>query len=75
MSPKATMSEAQKLYEAGLITYMRTDSFTLSADALSQIENKISLDFGDNYVNITHYDVKSKIVKKLMKPADLVMLN
>ena len=60
MSPKATMSEAQKLYEAGLITYMRTDSFTLSADALSQIENKISLDFGDNYVNITHYDVKSK---------------
>jgi len=60
MSPKATMSEAQKLYEAGLITYMRTDSFTLSADALAQIENKISLDFGDNYVNITHYDVKSK---------------
>ena len=60
MSPKSTMSTAQKLYEAGLITYMRPDSFTLSPDALAQIENKISLDFGDNYVNITHYDNKSK---------------
>ena len=58
MSPKSTMSTAQKLYEAGLITYMRTDSFTLSPDALAQIENKISLDFGDNYVNITHYENK-----------------
>ena len=36
-SSKRTMSAAQKLYEAGLITYMRTDATNLSADAVNEI--------------------------------------
>jgi len=39
MSPKKTMEVAQKLYEEGLITYMRTDSPNLSAEAASEIRN------------------------------------
>ena len=38
MSPKTTMSTAQKLYEGGYITYMRTDSTTLSEDAVKEID-------------------------------------
>ncbi|PID51688.1 MAG: hypothetical protein CR954_00510 [Candidatus Moraniibacteriota bacterium] len=41
-SPSRTMRTAQKLYEAGLITYMRTDSTTLSQDALTQITAAVS---------------------------------
>jgi DNA topoisomerase-1 len=49
-SSKRTMGVAQKLYENGLITYMRTDSTNLSADALDEIRALISKDWGENYV-------------------------
>ncbi|MBI2475948.1 MAG: type I DNA topoisomerase [Candidatus Taylorbacteria bacterium] len=45
-APSRTMGIAQKLYEAGLITYMRTDSTTLSAHALAQIGPAILKKFG-----------------------------
>ncbi len=49
-SSKRTMSAAQKLYEAGLITYMRTDATNLSADAVNEIRNFIAKTYGDNFV-------------------------
>ncbi len=59
-SPSKTMGVAQKLYEAGLITYMRTDSTHLSTQALSQITNKIEADFGKEYVERRAFKTKSK---------------
>jgi len=55
-----TMSVAQKLYEAGKITYMRTDSVNLSDTALKAAEAVIKKEFGDNYVHIQQYKTKSK---------------
>jgi DNA topoisomerase I len=60
MSPKVTMATAQKLYENGYITYMRTDSKTISEDALEMIKDKILEDYGDKYLNIKQYENKSK---------------
>ena len=48
MSPKETMSIAQKLYENGLITYMRTDSYNLSEEAHKNIKKKIIKEFGED---------------------------
>ncbi len=59
-SPSRTMGAAQKLYEAGLITYMRTDSTTLSAVAEKQIIALLKSDFGDSYITPRKYKTKSK---------------
>ena len=59
---KRTMSAAQKLYEQGLITYMRTDATNLNADAVNEIRGFIEREYGGNFVpskpNI--YATKSK---------------
>ncbi|EAQ31043.1 type I DNA topoisomerase [Idiomarina baltica] len=47
---KKTMTLAQRLYEAGHITYMRTDSTNLSADAVSACRDYIEQSFGANYL-------------------------
>tara|TARA_Y100000590_G_scaffold98485_3_gene112078 strand:+ start:17265 stop:19580 length:2316 start_codon:yes stop_codon:yes gene_type:complete len=60
MSPKQTMMVAQKLYECGLITYMRTDSVTLSDDAVKMISEHITNIYGDEYLNIKQYKNKSQ---------------
>ena len=60
MSPKATMAVAQKLYECGLITYMRTDSKILSEDCLADIEKYVKNEYGDDYHNQTSYTNDSK---------------
>ncbi|MBD5391817.1 type I DNA topoisomerase, partial [bacterium] len=49
-SSKRTMSTAQKLYEQGLITYMRTDATNLSADAVAEIRKYIASQYGDKFV-------------------------
>ena len=49
-SSKRTMSVAQKLYEHGLITYMRTDATNLSADAVNDIRAYIGRIYGDAFV-------------------------
>jgi DNA topoisomerase-1 len=54
------MSVAQRLYEAGLITYMRTDSLNLSTLALNAAKKEIEGEFGNNYVKIRQYHTKSK---------------
>ena len=55
-----TMQTAQKLYEAGHITYMRTDSVTLSNTALESIEKAISKKFGSNYSQSRVFSNKNK---------------
>ena len=59
-APSRTMGAAQKLYEAGHITYMRTDSTNMSAQAQKQIIALVSKDFGKNYVAPRTYKTKSK---------------
>ena len=56
---KRTMIAAQRLYEAGLITYMRTDSTNLSETALSEIAQNIEQTFGAKYVETRRYKTKN----------------
>lgn len=49
-SSKRTMAAAQKLYEQGLITYMRTDATNLSVDAVAEIRAYIGAQYGDKFV-------------------------
>ncbi len=55
-----TMMIAQKLYEAGHITYMRTDSLNLSELALNTIKKEITSTMGDEYLKIRHYRTSSR---------------
>lgn len=55
-----TMSIAQKLYESGKISYMRTDSLNLSEEALEGAKNAIDSIFGNEYVHNRRYKSKSK---------------
>lgn len=55
-----TMRTAQRLYEAGLITYMRTDSTTLSATAIGAIADEIQNAYGTQYVKTRQYKSKKK---------------
>jgi DNA topoisomerase-1 len=55
-----TMQLAQRLYEAGLITYMRTDSVNLSNEAKQGAQEEISKAFGDQYHKERNYKGKSK---------------
>lgn len=59
-SPSRTMGAAQKLYEAGHITYMRTDSTNLSASALGSIHAYVAKAYGKNYAVTRVYKTKSK---------------
>ena len=55
-----TMLLAQRLYESGKITYMRTDSVNLSETALNEIENEITKSFGDKYLQLRTYKNKNE---------------
>jgi DNA topoisomerase-1 len=57
---KQIMQVAQKLYENGYITYMRTDDVSLSSQAIKQAEKVISSMFGKEYSNPTQYKTKNK---------------
>jgi DNA topoisomerase-1 len=59
-SVSQTMTVAQRLYEAGKITYMRTDSVNLSNDAMSAIKQEIVSEYGESYSNPKTYSTKSK---------------
>ena len=55
-----TMSTAQRLYEAGLITYMRTDSYNLSNDAKKAAQETIVKSYGEAYSKPRNFTTKSK---------------
>ena len=73
-SVRQTMMVAQRLYEAGKITYMRTDSVNLSELAHLQAEEVIQQQFGSDYVERRHYKTKSagaQEAHEAIRPTDL----
>lgn len=59
-----TMSIAQKLYEEGLITYMRTDSVSLSEMAVQAISNEIVTQYGAQYLQVRRYKNKNEAAQE-----------
>ncbi|HEA20233.1 MAG TPA: type I DNA topoisomerase [Pricia antarctica] len=55
-----TMQVAQRLYEAGLITYMRTDSVNLSSEAITAAKDAIIDNYGEKYSTVRNFKGKSK---------------
>ena len=77
-SVSRTMQVAQRLYEAGLITYMRTDSVNLSGEAIQAAKNAITELYGENYSNVRNYTGKSKGAQEAheaIRPTDLARQN
>ncbi len=71
---KATMSAAQKLYQEGKITYMRTDSVTLSGQAIAAAASYIESAFGKEYVNVRSFKTKSASAQEAheaIRPTDM----
>ncbi|WP_196890663.1 type I DNA topoisomerase [Aureivirga marina] len=69
-----TMMIAQRLYEAGLITYMRTDSLNLSNEAIATAQEVISNTYGENFSNPRNFKTKSKGAQEAheaIRPTDL----
>lgn len=72
-APSKTMGIAQKLYEAGLITYMRTDSTTLAQEARDGIAALVAKEFGARYVAPKEFKTKSKSAQEAheaIRPTD-----
>lgn len=72
-APSRTMRTAQKLYEAGHITYMRTDSTNLSVEAHAHIKDAISKEFESKLYNQRFYKTKSKNAQEAheaIRPSD-----
>jgi len=59
-----TMSVAQRLYESGYITYMRTDSLNLSQEAVSAASAQIIENYGQNYLKNRSYKTKSQTAQE-----------
>uniref|UniRef100_A0A6C0AWB9 DNA topoisomerase n=1 Tax=viral metagenome TaxID=1070528 RepID=A0A6C0AWB9_9ZZZZ len=77
-SPKHTMQLAQKLYEGGYITYMRTDSVTLSSQFQNQAEEWIIKEFGDKYFQKRQYSKGNKRTQdahEAIRPINLLSQN
>jgi DNA topoisomerase-1 len=73
-SVSRTMQVAQRLYEQGLITYMRTDSVNLSSEALNAAKEAIVAQYGDAYVQTRNYSSKTKGAQEAheaIRPTDL----
>ncbi|HAN77788.1 MAG TPA: type I DNA topoisomerase [Bacteroidales bacterium] len=73
-SVSQTMIIAQKLYEAGKITYMRTDSVNLSDDAMKALEETITKQFGKNYYQRREFKTKIKGAQEAheaIRPTDM----
>ncbi len=69
-----TMMLAQRLYEAGLITYMRTDSVNLSQEAMAAAEAEITKSYGKEYSRPRNYATKSKGAQEAheaIRPTDM----
>ena len=72
-SVKQTMTLAQRLYESGQITYMRTDSTTLSGFAIHAAEEFITKEYGANYHQVRQYKTKNESAQEAheaIRPTD-----
>lgn len=73
-SSKATMSAAQKLYQEGKITYMRTDSVNLSKQSLAQMTDYITGTFGKDYHQFRTFKTKNSSAQEAheaIRPTDV----
>ena len=73
-SSRTTMSAAQGLYQAGLITYHRTDSLNLSSQAIAAISKYVKTEFGDKYLKTRHFKTKSASAQEAheaIRPTDV----
>ncbi|MBD0851675.1 type I DNA topoisomerase [Maribacter arenosus] len=71
-----TMQVAQRLYEAGLITYMRTDSVNLSSEAINATKDAIIDNYGKKYSTVRNFKGKSKGAQEAheaIRPTDMTM--
>lgn len=71
---KATMSSAQKLYQEGKITYMRTDSVNLSGQAIAAAADYITRAFGKEYSQVRTFKTKSSSAQEAheaIRPTDM----
>ena len=69
-----TMIIAQKLYESGKITYMRTDSVNLSSTAKDQIKEEITRNYGEKYLQLRNYKNKNESAQEAheaIRPTDM----
>ncbi len=77
-SVRQTMTLAQRLYESGRITYMRTDSTTLSGQAIGAAESYIKKSYGDNYHQVRQYKTKNSSAQEAheaIRPTDFNQTN
>lgn len=71
---KATMASAQRLYQSGKITYMRTDSVNLSKQAIGAAASFIESEFGKEYLQIRKFTTKSANAQEAheaIRPTDM----
>ncbi|WP_378942234.1 type I DNA topoisomerase [Paracoccus sp. R86501] len=78
MGAKACMSAAQRLYEAGLITYMRTDGIDMAPEAVMAARDAIKAKFGENYLPKSPRMYKNKAknaqeAHECIRPTDMMM--
>ncbi|WP_295043600.1 type I DNA topoisomerase [uncultured Paracoccus sp.] len=78
MGAKACMSAAQRLYEAGLITYMRTDGIDMAPEAVHAARDAIKAKFGDTYVPSSPRMYKNKAknaqeAHECIRPTDMML--
>lgn len=73
-SARSTMSSAQKLYQTGHITYMRTDSTTLSGQAIAAAADFITSAYGQQYSQVRQFKTKSSSAQEAheaIRPTDI----
>lgn len=76
-SVSQTMQVAQRLYESGKISYMRTDSTNLSDDAIASASAQISSAYGDEYIKTRKYKTKTEGAQEAheaIRPTDFSVL-
>ena len=75
-SSRTTMNAAQALYQAGLITYHRTDSLNLSSQALGMIAGYIEKNFGKEYLHVRHFktkDASAQEAHEAIRPTNIAL--
>ncbi len=75
-SVSQTMTLAQKLYESGKISYMRTDSISLSNEALARAKTTVLKEFGEDFLKIRQYKTRSQTAQEAheaIRPTDFTI--